>query len=272
MPTGDNTRIGLLGQESQGNGFDGLIDDVRIYNRALSADEVKRLYNIGGTVKLNKTSNSLTSGLVGWWTFDGKDMAGNYAVDKSGNGNRGLLTGSNGVPVRTIGKIGQGLSFDGVDDYVNIPGVINLAKVTVSAWAYSHKGATAGNQEIFANKNDTITLRWSDNNAAPGNVPAFFLIIGGSYQNARASTVLSANIWNHLVGTYDGTTLRIYVDGVLAGSTVAVGTIDATTLDSLIGVHNSLATNFFNGLLDDVRIYNRALSNDEIKQLYNMGR
>ena len=84
--------------------------------------------------------------------------------------------------------------------------------------------------------------------------------------------MLSANIWNHLVGTYDGTTLRIYVDGVLAGSTVAVGTIDATTLDSLIGVHNSLATNFFNGLLDDVRIYNRALSNDEIKQLYNMGR
>jgi hypothetical protein len=65
------------------------LDDVRIYNRALSADEIKRLYNLGGTVKLNTSqnlnnNNSLQNGLVGWWTFDGKDMSVNRAFDKHG--------------------------------------------------------------------------------------------------------------------------------------------------------------------------------------------
>jgi hypothetical protein len=65
----------------------------------------------------------LERGLVGWWTFDARDMAGNptageYAFDKSGNGNRGKLT--NG-PVRTTGRLGQGLQFDGSNDYVDVP-------------------------------------------------------------------------------------------------------------------------------------------------------
>src|SRR5882724_7272210 len=89
---------------------------------------------------LNKPSAlGLNNGLVGWWTFDGKDMAGNYAFDKSGNGNRGTLTGTNGLPVRTVGKIGQGLSFDGVDDNVNVGDIDALdgaSQFTISAWVY----------------------------------------------------------------------------------------------------------------------------------------
>ena len=62
-------------------------------------------------------SLGLTNGLVGWWTFDGKDISGVQAYDRSGQGNRGTLTSG---PVSAIGKIGQGLSFDGVNDYVDI--------------------------------------------------------------------------------------------------------------------------------------------------------
>src|SRR5919109_3965900 len=63
-------------------------------------------------------SLGLTNGLVGWWTFDGSDISGVQAYDRSGNGNRGILTSG---PTRTIGKIGQGLQFDGVNDYVSGP-------------------------------------------------------------------------------------------------------------------------------------------------------
>ena len=103
-----NRRLGY--SANAGLGMKGLIDDVRIYNRALSADEIKRLYNLGGTVKLNSSTvsnNSLQNGLVGWWTFDGKDVSGVQAYDRSGTGNRGTLTSG---PARTIGKIGQGLA------------------------------------------------------------------------------------------------------------------------------------------------------------------
>src|SRR3989344_8190545 len=65
----------------------------------------------------------LTNGLVGYWSFDGKDMAGVTAYDRSGQNNNGTLT--NG-PVRAIGKIGQGLSFDGSNDYVNIANEANF--------------------------------------------------------------------------------------------------------------------------------------------------
>jgi hypothetical protein len=116
------------------------MDDVRIYNRALSADEIKRLYKMGATAKLGVVSNStsLGKGLVGYWTFDGKDMAGNstageYAFDVSGNGNRGTLT--NG-PKRVFGKIGQGILFNGGDDYVDAgtPSVLKITgNITISA-------------------------------------------------------------------------------------------------------------------------------------------
>src|SRR5882724_5808008 len=97
---------------------------------------------------LNKPSAlGLNNGLVGWWTFDGKDMAGNYVFDKSGTGNRGTLTGTNGLPVPTVGKIGQALQFDGADDDVTIASNSSLnvtTTFTLSAW-FRHTLFTGGN-------------------------------------------------------------------------------------------------------------------------------
>jgi hypothetical protein len=105
--------------------FGGAIDDVRVYNRVLSADEITRLYQLGGTAKLNTTVSSqpaLESGLVGHWTFDGKDISSTTVartvLDRSGQSNHGTTTGN---PLATPGRIGQALSFDGTDDYVNVP-------------------------------------------------------------------------------------------------------------------------------------------------------
>src|SRR3990167_8307062 len=82
----------------------------------------------------------LNSGLVGYWSFDGKDMAGVTAYDRSGNANNGTLT--NG-PVRAIGKIGQGLSFDGTDDYVSIPHNANFESdpISYSFWVKPNRAS-----------------------------------------------------------------------------------------------------------------------------------
>src|SRR5208337_1074600 len=124
--------------------FNGKIDDVRIYNRALSATEVANLYQTGGAVRASASSaelhngSSLQSGLVGHWTFDGKDTpwssaTAGTAIDRSGNNSNGILTQMNRATSPTIGKLGQGLNFDGSTNYVNI----NAATSTIKTGSFS---------------------------------------------------------------------------------------------------------------------------------------
>src|SRR3989344_4833500 len=85
----------------------GQVDEARIYNRALSAEEIKRLYRQTSPQMNASQANKLRQGLVGMWTFDGNDMSGNTAIDRSGQGNNGTLSGVKPV----IGKIGQGADY-----------------------------------------------------------------------------------------------------------------------------------------------------------------
>src|SRR3989338_4790812 len=114
----------LIGGAQDGSRvFDGLIDDVRIYDRVLSAAEVLNLYRSGAAkVNVGTSANStLTTGLVGQWTFDGIDInwSTNKATDKSGTGNSGMFTSMSTTTSPTKGKIGQALTFDGTDDYID---------------------------------------------------------------------------------------------------------------------------------------------------------
>jgi hypothetical protein len=284
--------IGLNQTPSTG-GFNGLMDDVRVYNRALSADEVKRLYNIGGTVKLNSTqnlnnNNSLQRGLVGWWTFDGKDMAGDissrrYVFDRSGQGNRGAYWNATGTPP-VIGKIGQGLSFDGVDDYVDAGTGSSLdmgiGNFTLSVWfktSFSQTGELVGKGGAgTGGKRYLLALNDSDCSSAVGMIKAeiddnttkkFLCSTGSSFNDGQ---------WHHVVMMKEGNNLRLYEDGKGLTASVDVtgyGNINSTRVFSIGSQYDedaSAQNNFFPGLLDDVRIYNRALSADEVKRLYNM--
>jgi hypothetical protein len=270
-PVTTRARIGTDMGASPALNFDGLLDDVRIYNRALSADETKWLYKIGGTFKVNTSINnnrdSLEKGLVGWWTFDGKDMAGNYAFDKSGSGNRGTLTGG---PVRGIGKIGQGLSFDGVDDYVDIGTAPNLANksFTISAWA--KRKVISSEIAIFAqgtaSQNNALIFEFRDTNVFTCSFWS---------NDLNTPTAYTDRDWHLWMCTYDANTnqRRIYRDGVQVASDTSGGDY-AGSGNTSIGYRLPAigAGQAFNGLIDDVRIYTRVLSADEIKRLYNMGR
>ena len=221
----------------------------------------------------------LNSGLVGYWSFDGKDMAGVTAYDRSGNANNGTLT--NG-PTRAIGKIGQGLSFDGVDDYVSVGDNDSLditGSITVATWVRATSFGVGFNEERLVFKGTGVstaniyTLGIADSKAMFSLHLAGFGASDclGNSPCIVSNTTLVTGRWYHVAGTYDGATIRIYVDGQLGGSqsVVSTGTADANPV--LFGSRSD-GQDSLTGFLDDVRLYNRALTPAEIKRLYNMGR
>ncbi len=250
--------------------YSGSIDDVRIYNRALSATEVKQLYNAGavGTTIDTAPAQALSGGgLVGYWPFDGNEMnwASNLALDASGNGNNGTLV--NMTPANAVmGVIGQALSFNGTNQYVNV-GINNMPAIngpqTISLWMrYSSVPTTI--QDLFSHWGNNAYSQLSFRSPTD-----FGLHRGGGGAVVDSSVIPSPGAWHYIVYTYDGTTNRIYVDGVQTGASTNVPDIGATQYADIASWSGG---ELFNGSIDDVRIYNRALSAAEVKQLYNLGR
>ena len=257
---------------SASESFDGQIDDVRIYNRALSASEIKALYEGSRASVVNKTkTDRLTNGLVGHWTFDGKDIYGTTALDKTSNNNRGTLT--NG-PAVTLGKIGQALDFVSAStQYVSLGTGINPNAVTYSAWIKATSFPNAYNTIISRSNGSTVYSQYFIKST--GKVAVFVRSGGGSdiSYNGTGSNTLTAGNWYHVAFTYDSTSgLKGYVNGSIDGTAAANGAISITATNIRIGSDPGIASREWNGIIDDVRIYNRALSADEVYQLYNMGR
>ncbi len=268
----DNANWFTIGGRKGGGFAEGTIDDFRVYNRSLSADEITRLYQQGATTYINKTiatNPDLNSGLVGHWTFDGADMTLNVA-DSSGNGNTGYLNGFTSTTT-AIGAIGQALDFDGVDDYVNIgdSNSVDVTITTISAWIKTSQTSFPNGFAYIVKKDKftgsgPYTLYTTSNNT-------FFALRSQDGGNPSVSAGVNPNDgnWHHIVATYDGNTLKIYYDGDFRNSANYTDTILVNATDVHIGGWENYR--LFDGLIDDVRIYNRALSADEITRLYNLG-
>ncbi|HRZ95363.1 MAG TPA: LamG domain-containing protein [Candidatus Moranbacteria bacterium] len=235
------------------------------------------------------TNESLNSGLVGYWSFDGDDMKGigigGTALDKSGNGNDGILSGTAPGPTATIGKRGQGMIFDGTDDYVNCGSGASLddlhttGGLTISAWI---KPETAGEGELgrILDKDSNFSGYWHLDVYGNNSKALQFLKDGSTDLLARSSNgVISFNKWQYVAVSWDGSTTaanaHIYVNGVETGYAVqtdGVGFLSDSSLATRIAANGAATAGFaFDGSLDEVRIYNRALSADEIGRLYRMG-
>ncbi|MEK7560853.1 MAG: LamG domain-containing protein [Patescibacteria group bacterium] len=281
--------------ENSAGFFDGLIDDVRVYNRALSADEIKRLYRIGATLKVNapRYTGSLDTGLVGSWSFDGPDMAGTVAYDRSGNANNGTLTGA---VTRAVGRIGQGMSFDGVNDYVVVANESNFdfertSPFSGAMWLKANPKDTTVQVPLVKSQDASPYTGWQfvmnlapDGGADPGKL-RFDLVNNIStaaiFVGTTNDTKLLDDNWHHYVFTTDGSGasgIKIYEDGVQLALTIGLNNLGANSIlnNQEVGIgakSDGAPTNneFYNGSLDDVRVYNRALSVDEIKRLYRIG-
>src|SRR3990167_1754839 len=171
---------------TDGETFNGIIDEVRVYNRALSPDEIKRLYKIGSTFVVNKTrQDTLREGLGGHWSFDGLDMSQStnnvWALDRSGNNNNGVLKNMATSSARKAGKIGQALDFDGVDDYVNVASVPESSSMSFSVWIYPQGWGNGGEGNIFAINNGAnepyIQLRVRNDSAPLEALRAYIRVV-----------------------------------------------------------------------------------------------
>ena len=235
--------------------FYGFIDEVEIYNRALSADEILAIYNAGGGGKC-KTCTSPPSDMVSWWPGDGN------ANDIIG-GNNGTLKG--GVTF-DAGKVDQAFSLDGASR-VEIPNVINgLNQLTIDAWfLYTN---SYNWRWIYGSGPD-----WTDVGAAiyaNSNIIRYhFATSSGSFMD-NGSTPLTLNTWYHFAMTYDGSTVKGYINGQIDFTSNITGTVSTNRQQAIgAGFWNNLE--YFSGLIDEVEIFNRALSAEEIRAIYNAG-
>ena len=276
--------------------YDGQIDDLRLYNYALTPDEVKVEYNQGKSIVLGSLStdpNGVTASNsaaraycppgdtatcnppVGHWTLD--ERTGTTANDTSGKSNNGTLT--NG-PEWITGKVGQALQLDGVNDYVNIdvsnePAIPIRANAahTISLWV---KGGRQANQQAYAEFTDdnTAFAIEPDISGNTGKVAIWLRVNNTTLIDDTTSNSVGVafdNAWHHIVWTDTSGTAKLYIDGVLDATnynyTYQAGTWDAVYL----GTQNPLGANRFNGSLDDVRIYNYVRTPAQIAWDYNRG-
>ncbi len=268
----------FLGWRAWGSGaseiYSGKLDDVRLYNRVLSAAEALELYRLGNSTKIKMSQNTKSrSGLVGLWPLDGQDisgMSGDVILDRSGNGNDGSMVTMTRAAARP-GKIGQALVFNGVDEYVDL--VNNLDSfatpaISIALWLKRDSTSFAHDQGIMGCVNNGGWGFGLDGTNVLGR--PFITKIGASAAYSDG-TVIDDTDWHHLVISYDGLNTRFYLDGVLdATVSYTESTFNCAGAGYTLG--NSNSSTFFEGRLDDVRIYNRAITASEVSALYRMAR
>lgn len=209
------------------------------------------------------------AGLIARWIFD--ESTGSVAADSSGNGNEGTLQG-NPVWQPSGGKSKGALLFDGDGDYVKVGNESRFdiaGEITVAAWikvnrfdkdwqAIVTKGDSAWRLQRNQNK-DSLELACTGVKV-PSNSP-----YGGLYGQRGVND----GQWHHVVGVYDGEKMYLYIDAVLDVSQAASGGIGTNDQPVYIGENSEMAQRFWNGLIDEVRIYNCALDEGRIKALYS---
>ena len=258
------------------NTFKGDLDDIAIYNRALSQSEITGLYNAGTNTCL--PSYLPTTGLVGYWPFCGN------ANDESGNGNNGVVNGAT-LTTDRFGSVGKAYSFDGLSSYIQ---TINSGPtgtgITVTYWYKSIQtneniGIVAFGGNSWASYFEVTHNHWASGQG-PCNGPA--ITGGGTLFNPGTTINPNNGNWHHVLVTLpSGATsfnqTQIYLDGVLLSGSCSFANYGAPIPN--IGSANPIKfgrswqqpqhPNYFNGVLDDIAIYNRALSATEIQNLYN---
>ncbi len=262
-----------LGTHVSGVGgyWTGSMDDVRVYNRALSTSEVLALYKTTGNITKQVDEN----GLIGYWKFD--EGATNKAADSSGNNHRGILKFMSDPATPTsgwtnAGKFGRAVAFDGSDDYVDLGSsslIAALPRATVSVWIKPNAASLgAQGKGIYSESNVGGTVY----HLGLGSGKLYFSIYrGGTWYDAISSSVLTVGNWYHVVGVLGPNGMTAYINGVQDGT-------NGNTLPSDFSISSVLVGNFlnagayeFDGVIDDVRVYNRALSVTEIQVLYQSG-
>ena len=242
-----------IGCEGSINHFDGTIDEVAIYDESLTAEQIAAIY--AGT----PNPESGEDALVSWWKFN--ENSGATVTDSKGN-NNGTISGAQWT---SNGAEGATLSFNGTGDFVRITNADNLNvtdEITLMAWAKTRENKTAK----IAEKGDwdghgILQDHW---NGWGGQIRT---AANKSYSLKWSNGIPVFNEWYHIALTYNGALLKLYVNGQLANSKQVTGKLHVNSRDFVIGSNNG-TQKFFNGSIDDVRFFNKALTQTEIQAIY----
>ncbi len=298
-----NTPLTIGANAAGSNSFlGGMLDDVRIYNRALTAAEIQARANEGASLQVA----TIVNGAVGYWPFE--ENAGTlsgYTADRSGT--NPVATGvfpfifATGYGIQAGGKYGNGLKLDGASTYISIP--VNAGaplditgSMTIDLWYY-YDTAVSGSCKSLVQRNsnsanqakfnlylacdgtangETInsTYRTVNFSVIDGNNVAFRADKGGTTGvPGDNSQPLLNNAWNHLVARYDAAQgkISVIVNGVERGvnSTLPGGFTAMPASGQPIHIGNKDTTNYAKGIIDEVAIYDRPLTDQEILAHYN---
>ncbi|HMU43084.1 MAG TPA: T9SS type A sorting domain-containing protein, partial [Ignavibacteriaceae bacterium] len=233
--------------------FKGIIDDIRIFNRALTNLEILDLYN-----------ENLNQGLVAYYPFNGN------ANDESGNGNDGILNGPTPAEDR-FGNINNSYSFDGINDYIDCGNGLSLQimnDITITAWIKSEVQIDFA--PVVISKYGGDDGGWLINFPSDTSVSFDGRDHSGNYRSSGSTQEIDY-AWHFLVGQREGTLWKIYLDGVLSNSNDVGSSGSIIASNNLqIGVQSGSLARYFKGIIDDIRIFNRALTNLEILDLFNL--
>jgi uncharacterized protein (DUF362 family) len=247
---------------------------VKIYGDRVDASELLYVVeNVASPADITYVWNApmptVDGNTAALWHFS--EGAGAATRDETVNNNDGTIVGAIWT---TDGRFGYGLDFDGVNDYVQVPASASLdiaGPITIAAWI-KPSGPPIQYSEIV------------DKETRPTG-PGFSFILnntrliqfwvgetGTDWTNAEGTTALQDGVWYYVVGVADGGALRVYVNGVQEGADVSQGPPGSTAAVNLeIGRGGSTLTRWFNGIIDEVRISNRALTPEEIAANYELG-
>ena len=200
------------------------------------------------------------TGLVAAYGFD--TGSGTTTPDQSGTGNNGTLTNATWT---TTSKYGQALTFNGTNASVTIPDANSLdltTGMTLEAWVRPTALGSSYRTAIMKEQPGSMAYGLYANGSGTAEAPIGEVYING-YRDAVGTAQLPLNTWTHLATTYNGNVLALYVNGVQAGQLVIAGSMVASTGALKIG-GNAIWGEWFQGEIDEVRIYNRALTATEI--------
>jgi len=214
-----------------------------------------------------------TNGLVGWWPFNGN------ANDESGNGNNGTVNAATLTDDR-FGNSGSAYLFNGIDNYISIDDSpsLDVQNVTISAWynCFDYGLSSQLNQGHIVSKRETSGWGQSFQLALESTTPvngiwATYTIGSNGSVSYNSNSDLVTNAWVHAVYTHDNNSAKLYINGVAVSASSVIGGLSSNNLPMWIGARPFAGSNsaFYHGTLDDIGIWNRALTPAEVQALYS---
>ncbi len=244
--------IYLFSQDGTSQFSSGSVRKLRIYDTALSAEAVQQLHS-----QEQPESAVSSSGLVASYAFD--EGSGATVADGSGNGNIGTIANATWTEA---GRYGSALVFNGTNSLITVPDSPSLHlkdSMTLEAWVSPSN--VSGLWRDVIDKGSDYSL---EGTSAGQGAPAVGAMLASSRALSYGTAPLPSNTWSHLAVTYDGSLLRTYVNDVLVSSRVSQGEIASSSNPLQIG-GDRIFGRYFEGKIDEIRVYDEALTQSQIK-------